>query len=89
MKYKRKYKIDRLTYENGDVYFLVSRSKIHWLTGKEVWRYYDADWYNAGWTRWVSWAEKYLTEDDARNVICDLIRADHRMVKSIETVKEY
>ena len=89
MSYNRKYRVDKVTYENGDVFFLVARSKICWLTGKEVWRYYDGDWYTAGWTRHVSWAEKYLTEEDAREEICRLIRVDHRMVKSIETVKEY
>ena len=89
MKYKSKYKIARVTYENGEIRFVIIKTKKNWLTGEECWRFYDSDWTSITWTRWVSWARTFGKEDDARSELANILKAENHKVKSIETVKEY
>lgn len=89
MKYKSKYKIARITYESGEVRFVIMKTKKNWLTGEEYWRFYDSDWTSISWTRWVSWAETFWNEDEARYVLGKILKAEKHKVKNIETVQEY
>ena len=87
MKYKSKYKIARVTYESGEVRFVIMKTKRNWLTGEEYWRFYSSNW--NWWTRWVSCAETFGKEDEARYQLANILKAEKHNVKSIETVKEY
>lgn len=89
MKYKSKYKIARVTYENGEIRFVIIKTKKNWLTGEEYWRFYDSDWTSITWTRWVRWASTFRNEDEARSELAKILKAEKHKVKSIETVKEY
>ena len=85
MKYKRKYKITRVTYESGDVRFVIMKSKKNWLTGEEYWRFFSSNW----WTRWISCAMSYRNEDEAGYALASILKSEKHKVKSIETVREY
>lgn len=89
MKYKSKYKIARVTYENGEIRFVIIKTKKNWLTGEECWRFYDSDWTSITWTRWMSWASTFRNEDEARSELAKILKAEKHKVKNIETVQEY
>ena len=84
-----KYKIAKVTYASDEIRFVIMRSKKHWLTGEEYWRFYESDWTTSGWTRWISCAETYHSLDDAQKELDKIIKADLHKVKNIETVQEY
>lgn len=89
MKYKSKYKIARVTYDSGEVRFVIMKTKKNWLTGEEYWRFYESDWIHISWTRWVSWASTFRDEDEAGYALASILKAEKHKVKSIETVREY
>lgn len=89
MKYKSKYKIARVTYDSGEVRFVIMKTKKNWLTGEEYWRFYENDWTHISWTRWVSWASTFRNEDEAGYALANILKAEKHKLKSIETVREY
>lgn len=89
MKYKSKYKIARVTYENGEIRFVIIKTKKNWLTGEECWRFYDSDWTSITWTRWVNWASTFRSGDEARSELAKILKAEKHKVKNIETIQEY
>lgn len=89
MKYKSKYKIAKVTYDSGEVRYVIMKTKRNWLTGEEYWRFYEGGWIYISWTRWVSWASTFCNEDEARYVLASILKTEKHKVKNIETISEY
>lgn len=86
---EKKYSILKVSLENGETKYIVRREHPHWLTGKPVVRY----WYNdftgmREWTRHVSWADRFESENAAMDKIKCIIHYEHQDIIKMEDIKD-
>lgn len=86
MNNSNKYRVVRLTHENGEVDYTIQKTRRHWLTGKLETVYYEdcSDCY--GWTRNVDQAMTWTDHLSADRKINDLNRYNKRKVVKVEVL---
>lgn len=83
-----KYRIMKFTRLNGDKFWSIQKEFKHWLTGKPIWKYYNSSWaIDSEYTRWLSDADKYSSEEYAMKRMNDLLKRDNEDITDFEVVK--
>jgi len=85
---KNKYRVVKITRMNGESNWAVQKQYHHWLTGKEIWKYYADYACDSMYTRDVNFAEMFLSEKTAMSKMNSLIMSDNRAITNIEVVLE-
>lgn len=83
-----KYRVVKITRINGISSWAVQKQYRHWLTGKEIWKYFADYACDSMYTRNVNYAEMFFSEKTAMSKMNSLIMSDNRGIADIEVVME-
>ena len=85
---KSKYRVVKITRLNGKSSWAVQKQCHHWLTGKEIWKYFADYACDSMYTRDPDYAEMFLSEKTAVDKMNALIMGDNMTITNIEVVME-
>lgn len=83
-----KYRVVKITRINGESSWAVQKQFHHWLTGKEIWKYFADYACDSMYTRNINYAEMFFSEKTAMSKMNSLIMSDNRGIADIEVVLE-
>lgn len=84
---KSNYRVVKLTRLNGEICWAVQKQFKHWLTGKEIWKYFADYACESMYTRNLNYAEYYLSEESANKQLSKIIMDDTSSVVDIQVVR--
>lgn len=84
---KSNYRVVKITRLNGETCWAVQKQFRHWLTGKEIWKYYADYACESQYSRYLSDAEFYLSEESANKQVSKIIMNDASSVVDIQVVR--
>lgn len=84
---KSNYRVVKITRLNGEICWAVQKQFKHWLTGKEIWKYYANYACDSQYSKYLCDAEFYLSEESANKQVSKIIMNDTRSVVDIQVVR--
>lgn len=84
---KSNYRVVKITRLNGEICWAVQKQFRHWLTGKEIWKYYADYACESQYSKHLYNAEFYLSEESANKQVSKIIMNDTRSVVDIQVVR--
>ena len=84
---KSNYRVVKITRLNGEICWAVQKQFRHWLTGKEIWKYYADYACESQYSKYLCNAECYLSEESANKQVSKIIMNDTRSVVDIQVVR--
>ena len=84
---KSNYRVVKITRLNGKTCWAVQKQFKHWLTGKDIWKYYADYACDSTYTRDIDYAEYYPSEESANEQLSKIIMNDTRSVVDIQVVR--
>ena len=84
---KSNYRVVKITRLNGETCWAVQKQFKHWLTGKEIWKYYADYACDSCYSKYLCNAEFYLSEESANKQVSKIIMNDTSSVVDIQVVR--
>ena len=84
---KSNYRVVKLTRLNGEICWAVQKQFKHWLTGKDIWKYYADYACDLLYSKDMRNAELYSSEESANTKMSEIIMNDTSTIVDIQVVK--